>query len=186
MRATPLLVAAALGFTLVVPFPSHGSDEDYRKGVQLAKERRYREALVYLDRAAKAEPHRGDIHYNLGNVLFRLGEFPDAAKAYRKAISLNPQDTDAYFNLAMTYSVMDQMEEALEVLEELLRHDPEDVEAHYRLALGYYSLGQWKKAQEHILKAKELHFPVPPALEEAVRSRLSPESTPGRKKGQDH
>lgn len=186
MRPSLFLIALAIGVTLTAPSLSHGSDEDYQKGMELAKEHRYREALVYLDRAAKAEPHRGDILYNLGNVLFRLGEFPDAVRAYRKAISLNPQDTDAYFNLAMTYSVMDRMEDALKVLEELLRHDPEDVEAHYRLALGYYSLGHWKKAYGHISKAKELHFPVPPALEEAVRSRLSPGSTPGRKEREVH
>lgn len=155
-----------------------GSDtpEAYVRGIQMAKEGRYQEALTLLQQVAKEHPHHPGLHYNMGNVLFRLGEYSEAERAYRKAIQEDPRDTDALYNLAMTYSMLDDMARALEALQEVVKIRPQDGEAHYRLAMGYFSLRYWNQADLHMQKAKAAGYPVPRDLEDALRANLPPPS----------
>ncbi len=40
------------------------------------------------------------IHYNMGNIFYRLGRYQRAAREYRQAVALRPDDADAHYNLA--------------------------------------------------------------------------------------
>lgn len=150
------------------------ANDDFAKGLQLAKLKKYQEALQHFRTAVKEEPTRASVYYNMGNVLFKLGEFPEAIRAYEEVVLLEPDDADAYYNIAMTYSVMDDMGNALEALEEVVRIRPNDGEAHYRLAMGYYSLRQRDKALAHLESAKNASYPVPAGLETAIQKHTQP------------
>lgn len=156
------------------------SPEAYMRGIQMAKQGKYQEALALFQQVAKDNPHYPGLYYNMGNVLFRLGEYSEAEKAYKKAVREDPGDADALYNLAMTYSMMDDMGRALAALQEVLKIRPEDGEAHYRLARGYFSLRDWKQASHHLQKAKAAGYPVPRDLEDAVRANLPPPPRGGK------
>jgi tetratricopeptide (TPR) repeat protein len=49
-----------------------------------------RDAIEMLQRAAKLDPGKLEIHNDLGQIYDRLGEVEAARKAYRKYLSLNP------------------------------------------------------------------------------------------------
>jgi Ca-activated chloride channel family protein len=87
--------------------------EDYAQA-----EDSYRSALGVKDKKALA-----DLHYNLGNALFRHGEllensggqeamekYKEAYEQYIKALDMRPADQDAKWNLQLAYRRMKEME----------------------------------------------------------------------------
>ena len=162
------------------PSRAAGPPEAYVKGLQLAKEGKHREALRIFRQVAKDHPELPGLHYNMGNVLFRLGEASEAVGAYQEAIRIDPKDADAHYNLAMVYSVMDEMELAMNVLEEVVRIRPNDGEALYRLAMGHYSRRNVERAWSYLTLAKKAGYPVPPQLEEALKGQVVPPAGKGK------
>lgn len=54
---------------------------------------------------------RGEVAYNLGNVLFDGGRLKEALESYRNAMRFNPDDQDAKFNYAYTKLLLQQQEQ---------------------------------------------------------------------------
>ena len=54
---------------------------------------------------------RGEVAYNLGNVLFDGGRLKEALESYRNAMRFNPDDQDAKFNYTYTKLLLQQQEQ---------------------------------------------------------------------------
>jgi tetratricopeptide (TPR) repeat protein len=85
--------------TLGVRDPRQTAALMHNLGVTLKIQRRYDEALAYIDRAQELVPEIPHADYNRGNILQNIGRSEEAVAAYRVAIGRNPLDFFAHYDL---------------------------------------------------------------------------------------
>jgi len=80
----------------------------FRRGTELYKEARYREAIAEFQEAMRKKPH-GVIHFNLAQCHERLGDLPAALQAYHEYLRAVPDAEDR----AVVLSAMANLESRL-------------------------------------------------------------------------
>jgi tetratricopeptide (TPR) repeat protein len=72
-------------------------------------------AKTDLEAAIDLSPHDGKLHYELANVLCKLGDYDDAIKTYQTALACNEPDLrdGLHFHLALAYQKAGNPEKAL-------------------------------------------------------------------------
>jgi len=88
-------------------------DELNSKGVDLAEQGRYEEAVAVFDKAIEIDPEYAYAWSNKGNVLSDMGKYDEAIRAYDRAIEINPQDAVAWNNKGLALSDMGKYDEAV-------------------------------------------------------------------------
>jgi len=118
MSSSPL--AAAVAFLLLAAsVPARGGQdaasdpvalakEHFRKGAELYRAERFREAAAEFEVAYRLKPH-GAIHYNVAQCRERLGEWPGALRSYVDYLREVPEATDR----AAVRASMQRLEERL-------------------------------------------------------------------------
>ena len=84
----------------------------YEGGVQLITQRRYGEALNYLNESLKLEPALTVGYVARGSTLIGLRRFAEAAVDYQYALKLDPARSDALYGLAEAYRGMNRIDDA--------------------------------------------------------------------------
>jgi len=84
----------------------------YEGGVQLIGQRRYGEALNYLNESLKLEPALTVGYVARGSTLIGLRRFAEAAVDYQYALKLDPNRSDALYGLAEAYRGMNRIDDA--------------------------------------------------------------------------
>lgn len=84
----------------------------YEGGVQLIGQRRYGEALNYLNESLKLEPSLTVGYVARGSTLIGLRRFAEAAVDYQYALKLDPARSDALYGLAEAYRGMNRIDDA--------------------------------------------------------------------------
>ncbi len=84
----------------------------YEGGVQLIQQRRYGEALNYLNESLKLEPALTVGYVARGSTLIGLRRFAEAAVDYQYALKLDPARSDALYGLAESYRGMNRIDDA--------------------------------------------------------------------------
>ncbi len=84
----------------------------YEGGVQLIGQRRYGEALNYLNESLKLEPSLTVGYVARGSTLIGLRRFAEAAVDYQYALKLDPARSDALYGLAESYRGMNRIDDA--------------------------------------------------------------------------
>jgi len=116
--AAPLPAGAAL-------MPEHAASNDaYSLGLLPAEMGKHKEALGYLERAAKGLRERSRIQYNLGLLLQVLQRDSQAELALQKASSLEPANMDYLYALADFYIKRNRLAEAKKVAEKMVATHP--------------------------------------------------------------
>jgi tetratricopeptide (TPR) repeat protein len=69
----------------------------------------------------RADPNFANAHYNLGNLLVRLGRTDDAVASYRRAVESRPDFAEARHNLAYILAAERRRDEALAEYSKALR-----------------------------------------------------------------
>ena len=117
-----------------------------------------------------------EVHYNLGNTLYRLGKLDDAEASYKKALVLKPNYAEAYNNLGATLLTLGRMQEALASCSEAIALKPGYAAAHNNLGITLKELGRFDESvasckQAIILKPDftEAHSNLGNALKELGR-----------------
>jgi len=66
--------------------------------------KKYQEALAELASVddAKLGAARASLHYNLGNIQYRLGQYPQALESYKRSLKFAPDDVQAKKNFELT------------------------------------------------------------------------------------
>jgi tetratricopeptide (TPR) repeat protein len=96
MRALGALLALALSLAAV---PAARADEladakaSFRRGVELFKEKRWKEAMEEFQAAYRAKPH-GALHFNVAQCRERLDDWPGAIRSYRDYLHEVPNAAD--------------------------------------------------------------------------------------------
>ena len=75
----------------------------YNQGNKLYEQKDYARAAQVYRQALEAGPS-ADVHYNLGNALFKSGSIGQAIVQYRRAYYLDPRDADIRTNLLFARS----------------------------------------------------------------------------------
>ncbi|MGA9769030.1 MAG: tetratricopeptide repeat protein [Blastocatellia bacterium] len=101
----------------------------YNLGLACVVERKYEEAVTFLEKAARLRPQNSDVYLFLGNAYHGLGQFDKAVEAFNKCISLDP-DLDKTSIFA--------------------------AEVHFLLGRSLVQTGRPEEGEKHLLAAREL------------------------------
>ncbi|MBI4551254.1 MAG: tetratricopeptide repeat protein [Candidatus Latescibacteria bacterium] len=94
-----------------------------------AKERRYDEAIAFLQRKVEIDTLSIPAYLNLGLCAMLKKDFPLAISTFQKAIQIKPENIQSRTFLASTYLQMNKMVEAKKEYEEILKIDAEHPDA---------------------------------------------------------
>jgi|GEM_PF-1030307 len=100
--------------------------EHYNKGVVLARQGRYEEAIKEYDQALKIEPRYTKAMFNKAVVLQMMRRNPEAVEVYRRLAALTPDDPEVWSNMAIALRAMGRLSEALECYDRALAINPND------------------------------------------------------------
>ena len=120
------------------------------EGNRLYEQKRYDDALKKYTDAQASLPNSPELHYNIGNVLFRKGEFAKAIEEYVRAQSAGTRSLSeaATFNRGNALMMGGQIQEAINAYVQALRADPADQDAKRNLELAMRLLKQQQKQQQ--------------------------------------
>jgi arylsulfatase A-like enzyme/predicted Zn-dependent protease len=107
-------VTTAAGETLPDPKDKHDILERYRAAVDLAGERKWRQAIALLQQILREEPEMVDVWSQLATFAIRIERFEQAADAYRRVVTLRPADPNGYIGAAATLLKLHKLDEAAE------------------------------------------------------------------------
>jgi Ca-activated chloride channel family protein len=122
-----------------------------REGNLLFDEGKYDEALgKYQDAQAEA-PNAPQLHYNIGNALYKKERFPEALQEFSKAASGGNQElaSKAHYNSGNSYFRMQKYQEAVDEYEKSLEINPNDEAAKINLELALNKLEEQQKQEEN-------------------------------------
>ena len=94
------------------------------RGLHLASEKRYGEAIAAYQDAIAVDPARSDAHYNLGLAHLKLEQPDKAIGPFQRALSLDPRSVDAHINLGNAFAFLGRHRDAETAYEAALRLDP--------------------------------------------------------------
>ena len=121
------------------------------------QQKRYSEALDYLEQAQEKEPNLAITYQNLGNVYDELGDFDQAITNYQKVIKLYPHYAEGYNNLGITYRKIGELDKALENYEKAIEVDPNYFISYSNAGVIYLIKGDRDQAQEFFEEALALN-----------------------------
>lgn len=123
--------------------------EKYREvGCALEAAGQFQEAMDAYRKALACFP---DViaHFNLGNILYRLGAISQAAEHFRRAVDLDPAFAEAWNNLGNALAEVGQPGEAVKALRHALTVRPGYADGHYNLADVLEESGRSAEARRH-------------------------------------
>ena len=83
------LHAAEQLFRQALEMDPHRAETWYFLGVLHSQQRRFEEAIEYLQKATSIDPRQPVYFYALANVFLERGDYDEAASRYRRAIRLH-------------------------------------------------------------------------------------------------
>ncbi len=191
-RPLQALAATALLASLLLSPPLYASARSKNEeGNRLYKEKKYDEALKRYTEAQLEAPDAPQLHYNLGNVLFRKGELEKARDEYLRALAAADRGLDprAVYNMGNTFFSQQQYKEAISAYQRALKLNPSDADAKRNLELALLRMQQQKqrKQQQKQGDRKDNQSQKQPQPQQQPRSGDEKQPDQGEKKeqGQD-
>ena len=143
-----------------------------RQGAKLSIKGKYREALDYYQKAARANPDDPDTWRGLGSCYAGLDQPDQAIEAFHQSVVVDPDNAAGHFMLAMYFKALEQYAKEITSLLQVVRIDPENIRARLELAEAYGAAHQ-SDAQidvlEHILAAHPNHVAALHLMGKALR-----------------
>lgn len=128
-------------------------DEDARdwlvEGCRLYDAEQLPEALQAFRRAAMSSPSSADVHFQLGECLYRMGHVERALERYRCAIEHDHDFLEAWSQVGCLHLELNEYAAARSAFEQALTILPEYPDAHFHLAETLYELDERAEAETH-------------------------------------
>jgi tetratricopeptide (TPR) repeat protein len=110
------------------------SDQEYlfinlnNIGISLYKEKKYKEAIKYFEKAIKIDDTKQMIFFNKAKCEESLQQFNKAIEDYEKGLSLDPKNTKNLRRLALLYQKVGNFDKSIENIDKALDLEPENEE----------------------------------------------------------
>lgn len=128
----------------------HPVTEAYRAGIRAFLAGNYKEMLLFMQQASRAETQSADVQYYIGEAYLLLGEPEKALFAYEKAVALDANFAPAYLGRAKAMSALDEEFDVEADLILALQLDPSHVNAGLQLIAYYLNTDQYEPALEEL------------------------------------
>lgn len=128
---------------------SLSTSELLNRGGKAFSQQRYREALVWFQRAAEMAPDDADVRIGLGSALLNLGKVDEARREFETAISIAPMNSRAHFNLGTLLAGAGDDSAAIGEYRAAVGIDPGYTAAHLNLGNALLRVGEYKTAAAH-------------------------------------
>jgi tetratricopeptide (TPR) repeat protein len=110
------------------------------------REKKYDDAINYLNRALKISPAAEKAYGNLGLAYSLKKEYGPALAAYQKVLTLNPRSAETCSNIGMIFRETGDYVTALAWFGKALEIKPDFAQAYLNRGLVYYDQGDKQKA----------------------------------------
>ncbi len=144
--------------------PATLAAREYRRGIALAMQSRFDEAVDQYKKALAIDSSHAGTHNSLGVAYRQLNRIAEAESAFRAAVRAEPNFPEAWKNLAGMQLRQEKWNEALPTIRAILRAQPEDPVAHRNLVQVLLRAGKPNEAAV-ALRAAAKKFPNDPALQ---------------------
>ncbi|HPC97083.1 MAG TPA: tetratricopeptide repeat protein [Sedimentisphaerales bacterium] len=159
---------------LVVPAAAEDAGEYNRRGIVLAWDGRYEEAIAQFSRAIQRNPVFVDACYNRALVYVAIGNLGPAVSDFGRVIEIVPQGVEGYESRGRLHLEMGRYDEAISDFERVIELDSRHAEAHFLRALACYAKGQYDKAWESVERLQRLGCAVPAGFVTALHDASGP------------
>ena len=132
-------------------------------------------AIADLRMALLLRPRDADLHFMLGNALYRSGEILGAAREYQTTLTQKPQHFEAQMSRGFALFELAQVPTAVSEWLLAVRLEPQQPFSRAALAVGLYSMGDLDGAQMQYAKAIDLD----PSYRQMDRLRMDIRWKPG-------
>jgi tetratricopeptide (TPR) repeat protein len=133
------------------------SNDWQNKGIALANQNRYEEAIGAYNQAIQLNPKDALAWNNKGIALLSLNRYKEAISVFDHAIQLNPKDASAWNNKGITLADMKQYEEAISALDQSIQLNPNDALPWRNKGNVHTSLNCFEEANDDFDQAIELN-----------------------------
>jgi len=136
----------------------------YNLGISLYEQKKFDDAIEWLDRAAESDPDNGRIFWMLAKIYESRGDGMKANAQYEKFAMANPDKAPAaFYNIGQDAFKKRNREEAAVAFRKALELDPEYAEAHLQLGYCLVGMAEFDNAVRHLRKFLELEPNSPQA-----------------------
>jgi glycosyltransferase involved in cell wall biosynthesis len=127
------------------------------------------EAVRYLSRALRVDPHFHDAHQLLGMIHLENGRLTAAERHLVRATEIDPRSADAWALLGMVYVEASRQAEARAAFHQAIELHPGHLLAHNSLGVLHEDEGSLRQAERQYRTALRLHPRFRPALGNLAR-----------------
>nr|WP_041778157.1 glycosyltransferase family 41 protein [Beijerinckia indica] len=128
----------------------------HAKGVEYARENRWRQALHEFEEAARRAPHEPNFHYSHGVALCHFNRFAEAIKAFERELAVIPEHGSALTELGACFARIGRTREGISYLRKGLKLMPYLPQAQFNLGLALLTESRRQEAIEACDRAIEL------------------------------
>lgn len=121
------------------------------------------QGLVFIAKAAAADPDNPGVLNNLGTAFSSLGRDNDAISTYKRVLELDPEHVTAHNNIATVYRTIGKLGKASDHYQKALSLQPDHAETLSNYGNVLFDLGQLDEASEVLNKAIALKPDYEPA-----------------------
>ncbi|MFQ6091108.1 MAG: tetratricopeptide repeat protein [bacterium] len=121
-----------------------------RKGIELFNEGQYDEALgAYRDAQLEA-PESPELHFNIGNTLYKQKKYEQAQEEYMKALSTEDAllQSQIFYNIGNSQYRLNKLVESIDSYKKSLEINPDDMDAKYNLEFVRNKLKEMAQQQQ--------------------------------------
>ncbi|HKU16639.1 MAG TPA: winged helix-turn-helix domain-containing protein [Steroidobacteraceae bacterium] len=140
------------------------ADAHVARGFALSLHRRYDEAQVHFEFAARINPHLFDAYYYYGRTAFAHGEVERSVELFRKAGEVRQEDFQSIILMGQSLRMLGRVEEAraadsegVRRAERILALNPADGRALSMAPLALFNEGDVERAMQWSRRAVELY-----------------------------
>ena len=133
--------------------------KEYNKGGDYLREKDYKNALPFYEKAVKIDSDFAFAWDNIGVCNRNLGNYDAAISAYKKSKKIDPNGITAFHNIALAYIGKNDFKNAIKSYRTLAELDDKNPEVYYGTGMVYYyNLKDYEKALNNMCKAYNLYI----------------------------
>jgi len=126
-----------------------------KKGIDLYKERKFREAITYYDEMLKLHPKDSELLIYKGAALSAINHYSEALTCYDKALELNPDSGKTWHYRGLALMQLNKTDEGIKSLQKAIEIDPSYMNGNDELSL---------KPSDLQVKPTEVPHPIAPVI----------------------